>query len=663
MNILRHRAWLSLLALLIVITPLTVLAQDGEPIRIDGSRIVSLVVGPLAEAYSEDTDADVSVEVSGTSSGLSRLCSGEIDMAAAARAITDAEAAACADNNVEWVEVVVAYDVAAVIANPTFTFADCLTLGELSTLVGPGATDTVNDWSLVRSSWSANTFELYGPPSDSTALNLLDELLPGDGLRTDFVTQESAADVVSMVVDDVAGAGIAPWNAVSDSEAEVTTFAIDDLSGNGCIAPTTETIENSTYPAARGLYLYVNAASLEREDVTGLLDSLFAEGSQAVVTENGFVAPSEDVAAAVQTNVSERVTGRQFSQGEPLYTIPLDISGSVVAEAAAGAYQVLDNVDDAFTGAYSGVTVNLTAFGNVAAYRELCSGEVDLGSVTRLPTDDEAALCEESGVELWEVPLGHQAVVILAPAAADYAACLTTDQLAALWQNQGEATITNWSQLGEGFPDQELSIFLPLEGSSFTDFILFQSSAELLDPRMDAVETDNDELYRAAATANVPGALTYVSFDAYQQTDADVIAVSIDAGDGCVAPSIETIRDGSYVLTRPFYLQISMDALARPEVQSLVWYLLRDASREFMQDGGAILFDEDTFAAYQEQSVELFADAEAMAAAAAEADAEAEATPAEDGAASDGTDAESDTGADAGAEATPEATTSDAGEG
>jgi len=618
MNFPRRQALFCLLALMILAAPLLVLAQQ-ETILVRGSQLVSTVVGPLSDAYQEQSGAAVTVEITGTDTGLADLCSGEIDIAMAARPITRAEEAACAENDVQWVEVPLGSNALVVIANPAFTFVDCLTFPQLAALWGPSAANTTTIWDQINPDWGAMSFVPYAPPQGSAAYGLLDDLLPGDGLRADATIEGDPQALVSRVTEDVAGVGLVPWNAVAGGEADVRLIALDELEGAGCVAPSPESIADDSYPAMRGLYLYVSAASLEREAVSGLVQSMLAEDGQAVVAEQGFTPLTEAQVEQATANVAEGVTGRQFSEGEPLYTIAFDVSGTVTVESAAAAYPPLNDVANAFTDVYTGVTITKTAFGNPAAYRKLCNGEIDLATVTRAPTDEEAAVCEQNDVSLWEVPLGHQAVVMLVPAEADFAACLTTEQIGNLWQDQGGDSVVNWNQLGEDFPDLPLTIFLPRDGESQTDFLLFQSTREILNPRRDALQESNDGLWRAAATANVEGAITYVDFVDFQATEADVIPVAVDAGNGCVTPSLETIRDGSYLFARPVSLQISQDALARPAVQALVWYLLSNSSRSLLEDQQVIVFDDATFRDYQETAVEKFIEAEARAAAEAQA--------------------------------------------
>jgi len=45
--------------------------------------------------------------------------------------------------------------------------------------------------------------------------------------------------------------------------------------------------------------------------------------------------------------------------------------------------------------------------------------------------------------------------------------------------------------------------------------------------------------------------------------------IQVDGGSGCVAPSTETVQDGSYTpLSRPLFIYPSDQALARPEVKA-----------------------------------------------------------------------------------------------
>ena len=71
------------------------------------------------------------------------------------------------------------------------------------------------------------------------------------------------------------------------------------------------------------------------------------------------------------------------------------------------------------------------------------------------------------------------------------------------------------------------------------------------------------------------GGLGYFGFSYYEQNADALNLVSVDDGYGCVAPSAETIQDGSYApLSRPLFMYPSTEAIAKPEVEGFMQYVV-----------------------------------------------------------------------------------------
>jgi phosphate transport system substrate-binding protein len=67
------------------------------------------------------------------------------------------------------------------------------------------------------------------------------------------------------------------------------------------------------------------------------------------------------------------------------------------------------------------------------------------------------------------------------------------------------------------------------------------------------------------------GGLGYFGFSYYEANQDKLALVGVDAGDGCVRPSAETVQDGTYKpLARPLYMYPSSKSLAKPEVKAFV---------------------------------------------------------------------------------------------
>ena len=62
--------------------------------------------------------------------------------------------------------------------------------------------------------------------------------------------------------------------------------------------------------------------------------------------------------------------------------------------------------------------------------------------------------------------------------------------------------------------------------------------------------------------------------------------IAIDGGKGCITPSDETIKNGTYApLSRPLFIYVSQKALARPEVKAFVDFYLSHGAELVPQVG------------------------------------------------------------------------------
>ena len=113
------------LILLLVIFLISCFKNYKGRISIDGSSSVYPITEAVAEEYRlEHGDIRVTVGVSGTGGGFKKFARGEIDISNASRPIKEPEIKACAENNIGFIEIPVAYDGLAVVISPANKFVD-----------------------------------------------------------------------------------------------------------------------------------------------------------------------------------------------------------------------------------------------------------------------------------------------------------------------------------------------------------------------------------------------------------------------------------------------------------------------------------------------------------------------------------------------------------
>ena len=102
--------------------------------RVNGAASGYDITQAVARRFNETyPNVEITVGVAGTSGGFRRFCDGESIFNNAARPIFESEAAHCAENGVEWIELLVGYEGVVVAAHASVAeFGACLTTGQLA---------------------------------------------------------------------------------------------------------------------------------------------------------------------------------------------------------------------------------------------------------------------------------------------------------------------------------------------------------------------------------------------------------------------------------------------------------------------------------------------------------------------------------------------------
>jgi phosphate transport system substrate-binding protein len=561
----------------LVISPALLRAQDGG-ITVVGSGVVAPVFEALAGASGAAVNA--TPVVTGTRAGLEQLCAGTADIALATRAILDAEDAACAAAGVEYVEVLLGDFAIALITNPNDTYTDCLSTDNLTTVFAPSAEGVITNWRNLFPDGADGVLTVIVPPNDTVAYALLDSLAQGDGLRADVLTLADDQAIIDAVAATPGALGVVGYITAAAQADRVTALDLSPGQG-GCAAPTAQAIANGRYPAAQRLYAYVNRAAFDKPSVPELIDFFVSAPASTVITDWGFLAPSEVEAARNLTIVSGRIVGRQFSAPAFEFIIPQGIVGSISAGGDAAGLDYMRDLTSTFTTTYPGVSSTPTFAGRVEGARRLCNGELDMITLTADLTSEQSANCAANNIVPVMFDIGSEGVVLVANPSSDYLQCLTTQQIAAIWADSPDGSSTRWDAIDPSFPAAEMTLIAPSDGNAATDLMLIRATG-LSTPSRDGVVVSNDIFYRAASVDVVPDSLSYMSWEEYQRVlergTANPQLVAVDGGSGCIVPSLDTISDGSYPLARTLKLAVSQSALRRAEVQSLLWFAFSDQS-------------------------------------------------------------------------------------
>jgi len=264
-----------------------------EIIEIDGSSTVYPIMEAVAEEFSladGNEMVHVTVGVSGTGGGFKRFCRGELDITNASRPIKQEEIEFCAENGIEFQEVLIGYDALSVIVSKENTFVDYLTLDELKRMWETSAQQKITSWKQIRDEFPDVPLKLAGPGTDSGTFDYWTEVIVGEAKasRADYQASEDDNITVRFVSRDKNALGYLGLAYYLENAGSVRAVPIG--SREEAVVPSVKTAKDGTYtPLTRPLYIYIEKSSIrDRKVVRDFIEFVDVHG-QELVEEVGFI--------------------------------------------------------------------------------------------------------------------------------------------------------------------------------------------------------------------------------------------------------------------------------------------------------------------------------------------------------------------------------------
>jgi phosphate transport system substrate-binding protein len=292
------------------------------------------------------------------------------------------------------------------------------------------------------------------------------------------------------------------------------------------------------------------------------------------------------IATAVAASLSSFAVacgGGSDSGGGLAGRVEIDGSSTVfpIAEAFAEEFQLL-NQDVRVTVGFSGTG---------GGFKRFCAGEIDVSNASRPITADEIAACEAAGIDFLELEVAWDGLSVIANPANDFVTCLTTDELRRIWMPGSE--VTTWRDVRSQWPDEQIRLYGPGTDSGTFDYFTETINGESGASRPDYQASEDDNILVQGVSGD-RYALGYLGYAYYAESADRLKLVDVDGGGGCVAPSDETIEDGTYSpLSRPLYFYARRAAVDRPEMRAFLEFVFEGATTLVPSTGYHALAPED----------------------------------------------------------------------
>ena len=239
-------------------------------------------------------------------------------------------------------------------------------------------------------------------------------------------------------------------------------------------------------------------------------------------------------------------------------------TGSVTTDGSTSMEKVIGALGESFQND-TGIEFSYNPTGSGSGIKAVQEGRCDIGLSSRDLKDEE----KDSG--LTGTVLAYDGIAIIVHPE-NPVSDLSLETIAKLYTGE----ITNWSEVGGN--DAEIVLIGREAGSGTRDgFESITDTEDVCQYRQELTSTGDV----ITTVAQNPNAIGYASVASVKDT---VKAVTVDG----VAPTEETIKDGSYVVQRPFVLVTKNDTELSEAAQTFFDYITSDDANEIIAGAGVV---------------------------------------------------------------------------
>ncbi|MBN1666723.1 MAG: PstS family phosphate ABC transporter substrate-binding protein, partial [Anaerolineales bacterium] len=318
----------------------TVALPMVDPLSVSGDIISagSSTVFPLAERIATRFEAEgysgkITIDSIGSGGGFERFCvTGETDVANASRPIKSSEVESCATIGRTPIEFRVGTDALAVVVSQENTFIQNASLEELALIFS-----TAETWADVNPDWPAEPILRYIPGTDSGTFDyFVEEVFDEDEAPILNASNTQLSEDDNVLVQGVLGSpyaiGFFGYAYYAENAGTLTVLSIEG------IAPSADSVDAATYPLARPLFIYSDAAILQAKPQVADYINFFLTYVNEEVVDVGYF-PASDLAIKIAKLSWLSAMGMSIQLPE---VDPLAVSGDIISAGSSTVFPLAE---------------------------------------------------------------------------------------------------------------------------------------------------------------------------------------------------------------------------------------------------------------------------------------------------------------------------------
>jgi phosphate transport system substrate-binding protein len=270
----------------------------------------------------------------------------------------------------------------------------------------------------------------------------------------------------------------------------------------------------------------------------------------------------------------------------------------ITVDGSSTVFPVTEAVAEEFQKVNQGTQVTVGRSGTGGGFQKFCRNETVVSNASRPIAAAEIEACKKGGIQYIELPIAYDGMAVVVNPKNTWASSMTVAELKKLWSPDAQGKILRWNQVRSSWPNQEIHLFGAGVDSGTFDYFTEVINGKAKVSRGDYTSSEDDNIL-VQGVAGDQYALGYMGLAYFEENKDKLKLVAIDDenpanGEGPIAPSAETVRNGTYrPLSRPIFIYVNTAALSRPEVQKFIEYYVTSASPLVSEVGYVPLTDSE----------------------------------------------------------------------
>ncbi|TDM04355.1 phosphate ABC transporter substrate-binding protein PstS family protein [Macrococcus carouselicus] len=265
-----------------------------------------------------------------------------------------------------------------------------------------------------------------------------------------------------------------------------------------------------------------------------------------------------------------------------------DLKGEVKGDGSTTVAPIIEKVNEEFHAQYPDVTVSVGTSGTGGGFEKFIAGETDFSNASRDIKDEEKKALEDAKIDYTEFKLANDGLTVAVNKENDFVDYLTFDELKKIYSGEAKT----WKDVRADFPAEEIKAFSPDQSHGTYDFF----SEEVLDKGDIQAEKNADTNVIVSSVKDNKNGIGFFGYNFYQENQDNLKAVKIQGPDEKepVEATEETVKDGSYALSRPLFIYAKNESLKNNEAfKEFMKFTIENSADAAKESGYVPLEDKD----------------------------------------------------------------------